>query len=160
MVFAMDSSPGFAGASAPAAGLGPALSSGPKEWTGTEPPPTGAVFRALPPSTGSFIGRVNRAATRAGLDCRDHSSDHPLGRVRPAGAPRIDQKALQMTETDRSHQPRVRFNSILVKIGGMATVSLGPAFWELTLIVLIVALESTSLCEKTIWRMLETRSRS
>ena len=48
----------------------------------------------------------------------------------------------------------------LVKIGGMATVSLGPAFWELTLIVLNVALESTSLCEKTVWRMLETRSRS
>lgn len=43
----------------------------------------------------------------------------------------------------------------LVKIGGMATVSLGPAFWELSIIVLIVALEIGSLSEKTVWRMLE-----
>ena len=43
----------------------------------------------------------------------------------------------------------------LVKIGGMATVALGPAFWELSIIALIVALESASLSEKTVWRMLE-----
>lgn len=48
----------------------------------------------------------------------------------------------------------------LVKIGGMATVSLGPAFWELTIIALIVALETASLSEKTIWRMLEYQARS
>jgi paraquat-inducible protein A len=43
----------------------------------------------------------------------------------------------------------------LVKIGGMATVALGPAFWELSIIALIVALEAASLSEKTVWRMLE-----
>ena len=48
----------------------------------------------------------------------------------------------------------------LVKIGGMATVSLGPAFWELTIIALIVALETASLSEKTIWRMLEHQAKS
>jgi paraquat-inducible protein A len=48
----------------------------------------------------------------------------------------------------------------LVKIGGMADVMLGPAFWELTLIVGVVALEASSLCEKTIWRILEATSGS
>ena len=43
----------------------------------------------------------------------------------------------------------------LVKIGGMATVSFGPAFWELSIIALVVALEAASLSEKTVWRMLE-----
>ncbi len=48
----------------------------------------------------------------------------------------------------------------LVKIGGLATVSLGPAFWELTIIAVIVALETASLSEKTIWRMLEHQATS
>ncbi len=48
----------------------------------------------------------------------------------------------------------------LVKIGGMATVTFGPAFWMLVLVILIVILESTSLCEKTLWRTLELKSRS
>ncbi len=48
----------------------------------------------------------------------------------------------------------------LVKIGGMATVTFGPAFWMLVLVILIVILESTSLCEKTLWRTLELNSPS
>jgi paraquat-inducible protein A len=48
----------------------------------------------------------------------------------------------------------------LVKVGGMASVSLGPAFWMLCLIVLIVVLEASSLCEKTIWRAIELHDRS
>jgi len=48
----------------------------------------------------------------------------------------------------------------LVKIGGMATVTFGPAFWMLVLVILIVILESTSLCEKTLWRTLELNDRS
>ncbi len=48
----------------------------------------------------------------------------------------------------------------LVKIGSMATVSLGPAFWELSIIALIVALEIASLSEKTVWRLLEHRTTS
>jgi paraquat-inducible protein A len=48
----------------------------------------------------------------------------------------------------------------LVKIGGMATVVLGTGFWEMTLILAIVVLEGTSMCEKTIWRMIDLRRRS
>jgi paraquat-inducible protein A len=48
----------------------------------------------------------------------------------------------------------------LVKIGGMATVSFGIGFWEMLLIVLIVILEGTSMCEKTLWRMIDLKSTS
>lgn len=48
----------------------------------------------------------------------------------------------------------------LVKIGGLAKVGLGPAFWELIFIVLIVALEMSNLSEKTIWRTIDLKSRS
>jgi paraquat-inducible protein A len=48
----------------------------------------------------------------------------------------------------------------LIKIGGMATVVLGTGFWEMTLIVVIVILEGSSMCEKTIWRMIDLRLRS
>ena len=48
----------------------------------------------------------------------------------------------------------------LVKIGGMASVTLGPAFWELTIIAIIVAFETASLSEKTVWRMLEYQAKS
>jgi paraquat-inducible protein A len=48
----------------------------------------------------------------------------------------------------------------LVKIGGMATVAFGPAFWQLSIIALVVALEAASLSEKTVWRMLELHPRS
>jgi paraquat-inducible protein A len=43
----------------------------------------------------------------------------------------------------------------LVKVAGMAAITLGPAFWALAILVLLVALESASLCEWSIWRMLE-----
>jgi hypothetical protein len=42
----------------------------------------------------------------------------------------------------------------------MATVSFGPAFWELSIIAVIVALEAASLSEQTIWRMLEQHQTS
>jgi paraquat-inducible protein A len=48
----------------------------------------------------------------------------------------------------------------LVKIGGLAKVGLGPAFWELVCIVLIVALETSSLSEKTLWRIIDQKMRS
>jgi paraquat-inducible protein A len=48
----------------------------------------------------------------------------------------------------------------LVKIGGMATVAFGPAFWQLSIIALVVALEAASLSEKTVWRMLELHPKS
>jgi paraquat-inducible protein A len=47
-----------------------------------------------------------------------------------------------------------------VKVAGMATVSLGPAFWALALLVLLVIFEGTSLCEWSLWQTLERRRSS
>jgi paraquat-inducible protein A len=46
----------------------------------------------------------------------------------------------------------------LVKVAGMASVTLGPAFWALLFIVALVVIESASLCEWSLWRTLD-RSR-
>lgn len=43
----------------------------------------------------------------------------------------------------------------LVKVGGMASITLGPAFWAMASLVLLVVYEGASLCERTIWLMLE-----
>lgn len=43
----------------------------------------------------------------------------------------------------------------LVKVGGMASITLGPAFWALAALVLLVVYEGASLCERTIWQTLE-----
>lgn len=48
----------------------------------------------------------------------------------------------------------------LVKLGGMATVGLGSAFWAMTFLVLINILNDTFMCRLTLWRTLEQRSRS
>lgn len=43
----------------------------------------------------------------------------------------------------------------LVKVGGMATIDLGPAFWAMAGLVLLVVIEASSLDEWSIWQLLE-----
>ena len=43
----------------------------------------------------------------------------------------------------------------LVKIGGIATVTLGPAFWAMAGLVLVVVYEASSLDEWSIWQLLD-----
>lgn len=43
----------------------------------------------------------------------------------------------------------------LVKVAGMADVSLGPAFWAMACMVLLVVLEATSLDDWSLWRRLD-----
>jgi len=43
----------------------------------------------------------------------------------------------------------------LVKVAGMASVSLGPAFWAMACMVLLVVLEATSLDDWSLWRRLD-----
>ncbi len=43
----------------------------------------------------------------------------------------------------------------LVKVGGMAQLSLGPAFWAFAALVIVVALQDTFMCKWTIWTRLE-----
>ena len=48
----------------------------------------------------------------------------------------------------------------LVKVAGLATVSLGPAFWAFVALVLVTVLKDTFMCKLTVWKTLEERSQS
>jgi paraquat-inducible protein A len=48
----------------------------------------------------------------------------------------------------------------LVKLAGLATLSIGPAFWALVALVLITVLKDNFMCRLTVWKTLEERSRS
>ncbi len=48
----------------------------------------------------------------------------------------------------------------LVKIAGIAQVSLGPAFWMLTALVVVLLLENHNFCRWTIWRILGTHTQA
>ncbi|MFB2532802.1 paraquat-inducible protein A [Paracoccus sp. p4-l81] len=47
----------------------------------------------------------------------------------------------------------------LVKVAGLATIDLGPAFWALCMLILVVALTNSFMCRWTIWRAIETGGR-
>ena len=47
----------------------------------------------------------------------------------------------------------------LVKVAGMAKVSIGPAFWAFVGLLVIVFLSDTVMCRLTVWRTLESRRR-
>lgn len=46
----------------------------------------------------------------------------------------------------------------LIKVAGLAHLSLGPAFWAFVALVLITAVKDTFMCRLTIWKTLEQRS--
>lgn len=48
----------------------------------------------------------------------------------------------------------------LVKVAGLATVTLGPAFWAFVALVLVTTLKDTVMCELTIWKTFEERTAS
>jgi len=46
----------------------------------------------------------------------------------------------------------------LVKVAGLATVTLGPAFWAFVLLVIVTALKDSFMCRVTVWQTLNHRS--
>lgn len=46
----------------------------------------------------------------------------------------------------------------LVKIGGLATLTIGPAFWAFAALVIVTALKDTFMCKVSIWKTLDHRS--
>jgi paraquat-inducible protein A len=48
----------------------------------------------------------------------------------------------------------------LVKVAGLATVTLGPAFWAFCLLVVITVLKDNIMCRLTVWKTLSARSSS
>jgi paraquat-inducible protein A len=47
----------------------------------------------------------------------------------------------------------------LVKVAGLAQVSLGPAFWAFVALVVVTALKDTFMCRLSVWMTLEERAR-
>jgi len=43
----------------------------------------------------------------------------------------------------------------LIKVAGLASISLGPAFWAFCALVIVTALHDTFMCRRTIWKSLE-----
>lgn len=43
----------------------------------------------------------------------------------------------------------------LIKVAGLASISIGPAFWAFCALVLVTALHDTLICRRTIWKSLE-----
>jgi len=46
----------------------------------------------------------------------------------------------------------------LVKVAGLATVTIGPAFWALVLVVLIGVVKDNMICRFSVWKTLQTRA--
>jgi len=47
----------------------------------------------------------------------------------------------------------------LIKVAGLATLTIGPAFWAFVLLVVVTTLKDTFMCRLTIWKTLEERSK-
>jgi paraquat-inducible protein A len=78
-----------------------------------------------------------------------------LGRPPAAGAERAFRLAAHLKPWSMAEVFIIGVVVALVKVGGMASIDLGPAFWAMAALVLLVIYEGTSLCEWTVWRTLE-----
>jgi paraquat-inducible protein A len=78
-----------------------------------------------------------------------------LGRPPAPGAERAFRLAAQLKPWAMAEVFIIGVVVALVKVGGMASIGLGPAFWAMAALVLLVVYEGTSLCEWTVWRTLE-----
>jgi paraquat-inducible protein A len=78
-----------------------------------------------------------------------------LGRPPAAGAERAFRTAGKLRPWAMAEVFLIGVVVALVKIGGMANVELGPAFWAMAALVLLVVYEATSLDEWSIWQTIE-----
>jgi paraquat-inducible protein A len=78
-----------------------------------------------------------------------------LGRPPAAGAERAFRLASRLRPWAMAEVFLIGVVVALVKIGGMADVDLGPAFWAMAAIVLLVVYEATSLDEWLVWQTLD-----
>jgi paraquat-inducible protein A len=78
-----------------------------------------------------------------------------LGRPPARGAARAFRIAEQLKPWSMSEVFLIGVVVALVKVGGIASIDLGPAFWAMAGLVLLVVLESSSLNEWSIWQILE-----
>lgn len=78
-----------------------------------------------------------------------------LGRPAAPGAERAFRLAAHLKPWSMAEVFIIGVVVALVKVGGMASIDLGPAFWAMAALVLLVVYEGTSLCEWSIWQTLD-----
>ncbi|MFO1142933.1 MAG: paraquat-inducible protein A [Amaricoccus sp.] len=83
-----------------------------------------------------------------------------LGRPPARGAERAFRLAAHLRPWAMAEVFLIGVVVALVKIGGMASVDLGPAFWAMAALVLLVVYEATGLDEWLIWQTLDRARRS
>jgi paraquat-inducible protein A len=82
-----------------------------------------------------------------------------LGRPPAPGAAHVFRAAAQLRPWAMAEVFLIGVVVALVKIGGIASVAVGPAFWAMAALVLLVVHEGTSFCEWTVWQMLDCARR-
>jgi paraquat-inducible protein A len=78
-----------------------------------------------------------------------------LGRAPAEGAKRAFRLAADLRPWAMAEVFIIGVIVALVKIAGLASVTLGPAFWAMSALVLLVVIEGVSLDEWSIWQVLE-----
>lgn len=82
-----------------------------------------------------------------------------LGRAAAPGAERAFRMSAELKPWSMAEVFVVGAVVALVKMAGMASVSLGPAFWALTGLVVLVIYEGANFCEWSVWKALEDQRR-
>lgn len=85
----------------------------------------------------------------------------PLLRDRPPfpQAPRMFRLAMRLRPWAMAEIFMIGVAVALIKIGGLAQVQFGPAFWAFGGLVLLTTLKDTVLCERSIWQLLTRTTR-
>jgi len=80
-----------------------------------------------------------------------------LGRAPASGAAHSFRLAMALRPWSMAEIFIVGVAVALVKVTDLADVSLGPSFWAFSALILIVVFENKTLCEWTIWRLLDPK---
>ena len=78
-----------------------------------------------------------------------------LGRRPLPGAARVFRLAARLKPWSMAEIFMIGVAVAVVKVGDMASVSLGPAFWAMAVLVVILMLESANLDERSVWQRLD-----
>ncbi len=82
-----------------------------------------------------------------------------LGKKPPSQAARSFRLAMALKPWSMAEIFIVGVAVALVKVTDLADVSLGPSFWAFSALIVVVVFENSTLCEWTIWRLLDPKRR-
>lgn len=78
-----------------------------------------------------------------------------LGRAALPGARRAFRLAIELRPWSMAEIFVIGVSVALVKVAGLASVDLGPAFWLFVLLGVLAIAEDIALCQRTVWSLLE-----